>query len=279
MLERAINPKANGRTLFFSYTTDITLTTQRAAAVAGDKELSSKHLVYRADPRFFWNKNLLAPFLGALGRLCLGVWCVFVYVCVCVCVCVCLGVCLGWWWCIVYEYIVPHIAYTAVAHTTLPLCTPPPPKKHNTPTQTPHPPHQHTAQKNMEPFCLPIMQGFFEQLPNITFRVLGSEKTATFTLIARRGVARAGTRYWRRGADLQGNVANFVESEQLLTFAEHNVVSSYVQIRGSLPILWSQAPNIKYKPPTYIAPEQVSEPAFTTHVTRLLEDYKVWVVE
>ena len=127
----------------------------------------------------------------------------------------------------------------------------------------------------MERFALPIMLGFFEQLPNVSFRVLGSEKPATFTLIARRGVSRAGTRYWRRGADLQGNVANFVESEQLLTFADHNVVSSYVQVRGSLPILWSQAPNIKYKPPTLMAPANSSAPAFTKHADKLLEAYKV----
>lgn len=37
----------------------------------------------------------------------------------------------------------------------------------------------------------------------------------TVTVLARRATTRAGTRHWRRGADVGGSVANFVESEQL----------------------------------------------------------------
>lgn len=67
LLESAVNPKVNGRTMYFSYGADITQTTQRAAALAASKEEASKPLALRADPRFFWNKALLAPLLGALG--------------------------------------------------------------------------------------------------------------------------------------------------------------------------------------------------------------------
>ena len=66
LLESAVNPKVNGRTMYFSYTADITQTTQRAAALAASKEEASKPLALRADPRFFWNKALLAPLLGRL---------------------------------------------------------------------------------------------------------------------------------------------------------------------------------------------------------------------
>lgn len=64
LLESAVNPKVNGRTMYFSYSADITQTTQRAATLAASKEEASKPLALRADPRFFWNKALLAPLLG-----------------------------------------------------------------------------------------------------------------------------------------------------------------------------------------------------------------------
>lgn len=51
--------------------------------------------------------------------------------------------------------------------------------------------------------------------------------------------------------------------------------SSFVQIRGSIPLLWSQIPNIKYKPPTRIAPPTDSHPAFDRHFKELLETYQV----
>jgi hypothetical protein len=53
----------------------------------------------------------------------------------------------------------------------------------------------------------------------------------------------AGTRMWRRGADKDGNVANFVETEQVLE--AEGFVASYVQVYFSPAYLkwakWSQA--------------------------------------
>jgi hypothetical protein len=53
----------------------------------------------------------------------------------------------------------------------------------------------------------------------------------------------AGTRMWRRGADKDGNVANFVETEQVLE--AEGFVASYVQVHFSPAYLkwakWSQA--------------------------------------
>ena len=46
----------------------------------------------------------------------------------------------------------------------------------------------------------------------------------------------AGTRYLSRGLDDDGNVANFVETEQLLIYRDQ--VYSFVQIRGSVPLFW-----------------------------------------
>ena len=53
------------------------------------------------------------------------------------------------------------------------------------------------------------------------------------------------------------------------------MLSSFVQIRGSIPLLWSQIPNVKYKPPTRMSPVAATEPAFDAHVSDLLQSYKV----
>lgn len=36
--------------------------------------------------------------------------------------------------------------------------------------------------------------------------------------------------------------------------------ASFVEVRGSIPLLWTQLPNIKYKPNTVIAPSELSGP-------------------
>lgn len=73
-------------------------------------------------------------------------------------------------------------------------------------------------------------------------------------------------------------MANFVESEQIVVLEDKQgnvTTSSFVQIRGSIPLLWSQIPNIKYKPPTRIAPPTEYHPAFDRHFKELLETYQV----
>ena len=46
------------------------------------------------------------------------------------------------------------------------------------------------------------------------------------------------------------------------------------QVRGSIPLLWSQVPNIKYKPTTSVAPPSSYEPAFDRHARHLLDTYQ-----
>lgn len=80
-------------------------------------------------------------------------------------------------------------------------------------------------------------------------------------LISRRSRFRAGTRYFRRGIDHDGNVANFNETEQILLVegptlpgsvrtSDDNYAAklSYVQIRGSVPVFWSEINTLRYKP-------------------------------
>ncbi|KAK0728398.1 SacI homology domain-containing protein [Lasiosphaeria miniovina] len=74
-----------------------------------------------------------------------------------------------------------------------------------------------------------------------------SEKKFDITVISRRSTKRAGLRYLRRGIDEQGNVANSVESEQILSAADATwdpaaKVYSFVQVRGSFPLFFTQSP-------------------------------------
>ena len=82
-------------------------------------------------------------------------------------------------------------------------------------------------------WILPVIEGFIH-----TFNDTINDRLFTYILISRRGCGRTGARYLMRGADPQGHVANFVETEQLIE--SEGIVSSFVQIRGSIPLIWSQ---------------------------------------
>lgn len=88
-----------------------------------------------------------------------------------------------------------------------------------------------------------------------------------YALISRRSRYRVGTRYFSRGVDAEGNVSNFVETEQIVMADPAEEVNpevssngrfnaavqgklrmSYVQTRGSIPIFWAQITNLKYAP-------------------------------
>lgn len=90
-------------------------------------------------------------------------------------------------------------------------------------------------------WVLPIIQGFVQ----MEECVIGTD-CFTLALVSRRSRFRAGTRYKRRGIDEDGNCANYVETEQILSFGEHQM--AFTQIRGSVPVYWSQ-PGYKYRPP------------------------------
>ncbi|VDP06004.1 unnamed protein product [Soboliphyme baturini] len=49
-----------------------------------------------------------------------------------------------------------------------------------------------------------------------------------------------------RGIDNEGNAANFVETEQILEYGD--ILCSFVQTRGSIPLCWSQKPNLRWQP-------------------------------
>ncbi|KAK2852569.1 hypothetical protein Q7C36_007770 [Tachysurus vachellii] len=98
----------------------------------------------------------------------------------------------------------------------------------------------------------------------------------TVALISRRSRHRAGMRYKRRGVDEEGHVANYVETEQLIHV--HNHTLSFVQIRGSVPVFWSQA-GYRYNPrPRLEKGEKETTPYFALHFEEQVKIYKKLVV-
>ncbi|CAF0893092.1 unnamed protein product [Rotaria sp. Silwood1] len=59
-------------------------------------------------------------------------------------------------------------------------------------------------------------------------------------LISRLSCERAGTRFNVRGVNDDGAVANFVETEQVVFLPRQNHYSSFVIVRGSIPLFWHQ---------------------------------------
>ncbi|KAF6209113.1 hypothetical protein GE061_014856 [Apolygus lucorum] len=125
-------------------------------------------------------------------------------------------------------------------------------------------------------WVLPIIQGYV-QIEHCNLEVdplaFGSQQTEFITIgiISRRSRHRAGTRYKRRGLDEDGKCANYVETEQFLATADHHI--SFVMVRGSVPLFWSQ-PGYKYRPPPHIDKgEAETKLAFEKHMTEELETY------
>jgi len=61
-------------------------------------------------------------------------------------------------------------------------------------------------------YCVKIIQGYIKEFTGI----LPSGSKFKFIIISRRSAKKAGTRFYARGIDDEGNVANFVETEQIM---------------------------------------------------------------
>lgn len=98
-----------------------------------------------------------------------------------------------------------------------------------------------SAQPEVHRFAIPVLHGFIAMH---SCSING--KYFDWILISRRSCFRAGVRYYVRGIDSEGHAANFVETEQIVHY--NGSQASFVQTRGSIPVFWSQRPNLKYKP-------------------------------
>ncbi|KAJ3374956.1 hypothetical protein GGF31_005678 [Allomyces arbusculus] len=121
-------------------------------------------------------------------------------------------------------------------------------------------------------FVLPVICGYVKITPAVIHH-----RAVQYALITRKRVHRVGTRYHSRGIDAQGHVANFCETEQVVTYhvpterATH--VRSYVQIRGSIPLFWRQKVNAKYVPILELVHKPTSEAVFARHVNEQFDTY------
>ncbi|XP_042397987.1 phosphoinositide phosphatase SAC8-like isoform X3 [Zingiber officinale] len=121
-------------------------------------------------------------------------------------------------------------------------------------------------ENKLDVFTIPVIQGSFKSV-QLTFK--GSP--ARVLLISRRCNRRLGTRMWRRGANLEGAAANFIETEQILEFEGFR--ASFLQIRGSIPLLWEQIVDLSYKPQLNIINHDETPKVVERHFHDLVQRY------
>ncbi|CAL9191182.1 unnamed protein product [Musa hybrid cultivar] len=121
-------------------------------------------------------------------------------------------------------------------------------------------------ENKLDAFTIPVIQGSFQ---SVQFTL--KDSPARITLISRRCNRRLGTRMWRRGANLEGSTANFIETEQILEFEGYR--SSFIQIRGSIPLLWEQIVDLSYKPRLNIINHDETPKVVERHFRDLIQRY------
>ncbi|CAO3631245.1 unnamed protein product [Cunninghamella blakesleeana] len=119
-------------------------------------------------------------------------------------------------------------------------------------------------------FIIPLLQGFVELRES---KING--KSFVLGLITRRSRHRPGTRYFSRGIDADGNVSNYVETEQLVLYEnageKHHL--SYVQTRGSIPVYWAQLINLKYTPRLWVGDSKKNAVSARAHFDQQISIY------
>ncbi|KAL6987837.1 Phosphoinositide phosphatase sac8, partial [Sarracenia purpurea var. burkii] len=127
-------------------------------------------------------------------------------------------------------------------------------------------------ESKLDGFIIPLLQGNILKLfIAYTGRLKLKNSPATIILISRRCTRRLGTRMWRRGANLEGDTANFTETEQLFEFEGSR--SSLLQIRGSIPLIWEQIVDLSYKPRLKIIDHEQTSKVVERHFRDILKRY------
>jgi hypothetical protein len=118
-----------------------------------------------------------------------------------------------------------------------------------------------------------LVHGHFKQ---VKLSIFGRE--INVILIARRSRHFAGTRYLKRGVNDHGKVANDVETEQIVFEEEagsyKGTMSAVVQMRGSIPLFWSQeASRLSPKPDIFVQRYDPTYEATKLHFDDLAQRY------
>ncbi|RYR16117.1 hypothetical protein Ahy_B04g073065 isoform B [Arachis hypogaea] len=121
----------------------------------------------------------------------------------------------------------------------------------------------------LDRFIVPIIQGMVLSFQVAELKLKDSH--AMVTLVSRRCNRRLGTRMWRRGANLEGDAANFIETEQLLE--TEGFRSSFLQVRGSIPLLWEQIVDLSYKPHLSVIKHEQTPLVVERHFSDLSQRY------
>lgn len=126
---------------------------------------------------------------------------------------------------------------------------------------------------DVQSMILPLVCGSFESLQESIMNI-----TVKVSLISRTSIGRVGIRNHCRGVDSEGEAANFIETEQVLEIPGREALYSFVIVRGSVPVKWSQPlvdlawnQQILLHEPCDIAPVR-------RHFSRLLSRYGIVTV-
>lgn len=121
-------------------------------------------------------------------------------------------------------------------------------------------------ENKLDGFIIPLLQGSF-QSAELTLK----DAPVSITMISRRCTRRLGTRMWRRGANLEGDTANFIETEHLVETKGFR--SSFLQVRASIPLLWEQIVDLSYKPRLNIINHEETSKVVERHFHDLAQRY------
>lgn len=153
---------------------------------------------------------------------------------------------------------------------------------------------QHNGQQPaVDPFILPVIFGMLRITPTKV-----ADTPITIALITRRSRHRAGTRYFSRGIDENGNASNFNETEQIVLLNDNpsglggfaggggmqngkvggsqgreTQIMSYVQTRGSVPVYWAEVNTLHYTPKLQIRGVETAVDAAKAHFDEQIRLY------
>jgi len=195
------------RSFYFSYDVDLT---QRLGT--DDKPSDpQKPLYVQVSPTYCWNHHLLKPFSNSIG-----------------------------------EPVAIPLVQGFVGQKTFIMDSSPPQEDESGPESLEMSNFSLTKSEPVSPLSEPAK----EEPVKSGAELRPSEKGFLITVISRRSRFRSGLRYLRRGIDDEGDVANAVETEQILSspfWDRSTKIYSFVQIRGSIPVFFTQTP-LSFKP-------------------------------